>query len=365
MKIKLHFVINSLQGGGAERVLSSLATFFYKQGHDISIICLNYARPAYEIPEGIKVKYLLKNRRQGLFYRGYYAGYTFKKLISILKEEKPACIISFMTSANLWVGLAAKVTKIPYIVSERINPDHIEAFNYLQRWFLRSIYSQAKSVVAPCRGVETALLQTKALKGLGNTKVIINPVKKLGQVSDELIHTNNYVLAVGRLDRQKGFDILIDAFSKLKSKELDLLIVGEGSERELLQKQINDLGLQDKIKLVGAKSQVQNYYHQAEIFVLSSRNEGYPNVLLEALSMGCPSIAMDCEYGPSEIIIHEENGLLVREQSADALSENIERLLTDLPLKQKISNNAKLINTTNSVEEVFAKWQALVYNSVQ
>lgn len=218
MKLKLHFVINSLHGGGAERVLSSLASFFDAQGHDVLIICLNYAKSAYEIPKGIKIHYLLKERKKGLLYRGVYAYSTLKMLVDIFKRDRPDCAISFMTSANIWMGLAARITKTPYIVSERINPDHIEEFNYLQGRLLKEVYSKAKSVVAPSRGVEIAMLQTKALRGLENTKVIINPVKELGKVSNNVIHTKSYVLAVGRLDRQKGFDILIEAFSKLKKQ---------------------------------------------------------------------------------------------------------------------------------------------------
>ena len=364
MPEKLLFIINSLQGGGAERVLSSLATFFYIKGYRVSVVCLNYAEQAYEIPEGIKLIYLTKERKAGTLYRVYYAYSTYAKLYNIFKTERPHCAISFMTSANLWAGLVGRLTKTSYIVSERTNTDHIEALNSIQRWLLYKIYSRSKRVVVPCSGVEIALLQTEALKSINNTKIIINPVKVLGPVSHKSVNQKKYVLAAGRLCHEKGFDLLIDAFALVKEKSIDLLIVGEGEDREALENQIAGLGLIGRVKLIGARKNIQDYYHYAELFVLSSRNEGYPNVLIEAMSMGCPSIAMDCEFGPSEIINHEENGLLVKERSAAVLSQNIERLLSDRSLRTRLSKNAKLINLTNSTETVYAEWENLVHESI-
>src|SRR5690606_3468352 len=225
-------------------------------------------------------------------------------------------------------------------------------------------YSRSKGVVAPCSGVEAALLRTEALKSIKNIKVIINPVKALGPISKEAVNQRKYILAAGRLCYEKGFDLLIDAFALIKDKNVDLLIVGEGEDREALEKQIESLGLAGRVKLVGAKKNIQDYYNNAALFVLSSRTEGYPNVLIEAMSMGCPSIAMDCEFGPSEIIVHEKNVLLVKERSAEALSQNIERVLSDKLLRARLSENARLINLTNSSTAVYAEWEKLVFESL-
>ncbi len=364
MPKKLLFVINSLQGGGAERVLSSLAVFFHSQGYSVSIVCLNYAEQAYDIPQGIKLIYLTRDRRIGMLYRAYYAYRTYSRLRRVFKTEKPDCAISFMTSANLWTGFVGRLTRTSYIVSERTNTDHIKSLNIIQRWFLHKIYSASKCVVAPCGGVEAALLRTEALKGINNIKVIINPVKALGPISKKAVNERKYILAAGRLCYEKGFDLLIEAFALIKDKNVDLLIVGEGEDREVLEKQIDNLGLIGRVKLIGAQKNIQDYYNNADLFVLSSRTEGYPNVLIEAMSMGCPSIAMDCEFGPSEIIRHEENGLLVKERSAEILSQNIDRVLSDRLLSARLSEKARLINFTNSTAAVYAEWEKLLYQPV-
>ena len=114
------------------------------------------------------------------------------------------------------------------------------------------------------------------------------------------------------------------------------------------------------MRLIGSKENLQDYYQQAELFVLPSRNEGYPNALIEAMSMGCPCIAMDCEFGPAEIIENRKNGILVEDRNINMLAASMSEVLNDAVFKNRLSKGGKLIGKTNSQEAITSKWQDLI-----
>ncbi|KQM69550.1 group 1 glycosyl transferase [Pedobacter sp. Leaf216] len=362
MDTKLCFVINSLEGGGAERVISNIANKFYSKGYTVTMICLNTAEVKYKMDSGVKIVNLVNRKNGQNFYnRLKYAWLTFYRLISILKREKPACTICFMTSANLWAGLCCLILRLPYLVSERITPDYtINKYNKLLQWISFKVYSKSKAIVLPAGEMGKGFKRNKLFKTLKNFKTIHNPVNNFKQATAAMVNQKRFILAVGRLNHQKGFDLLIDAYSRLQHTDVDLLISGVGPEEASLAQQIVALKLEDRVKLIGFKSNLQDYYTQAEVFVLSSRNEGYPNVLVEAMGMGCACVAMDCEFGPSEIINNGINGLLVDKEDVAALSEAIAKILNNNLLRKNISEKAKLINETNSIERISANWEQLI-----
>lgn len=362
MKPKIFFIINTLQGGGAERVITNLANYFDLKKYRVVVVCLNCAPVTYKTSSGIRIYHLVKRINESNFlFRIYYACCTFFKLLYLLVKEKPKCVVSFTTSVNLWTGLTCGIARIPYLVSERITPDYtVNRFNYFLQWLSYLIYKHSKAVVIPARGMINSFKKNKWFKNLGNFKIIHNPVNMFNTDKSNKVYHKKFILAVGRLDPQKGFDLLINAYSKLEGLDIDLLISGEGKERENILAQIESLGLMDRVKLIGFKNNLQDYYRQAEIFVLSSRNEGYPNALVEAMSLGCPSIATNCEFGPSEIIKNGKNGLLVNCGNVDELTNSILDVLTNPILRSRISKNAMRINQTNSIENISMKWEKLI-----
>jgi glycosyltransferase involved in cell wall biosynthesis len=138
------------------------------------------------------------------------------------------------------------------------------------------------------------------------------------------------LLAVGRLDVQKGFDLLLESFAQLLSRypTWDLVILGEGSQRTALADQLIRLGLQGRAKLPGLAGNIGDWYSRADLYVMSSRFEGFPNTLAEAMAHGCPPISFDCDTGPRDLIRHEYDGLLV-EANGDvlALTQALDRLM--------------------------------------
>ncbi|NQX37791.1 Glycosyltransferase involved in cell wall bisynthesis [Pedobacter steynii] len=360
--LKLVFVIYTLQKGGAERVLSTLGNSFSERAYEVVIVCMNDAEQGYPLAEGIRVIPLLKRKyKQNVFRRLIYGMLTYFRLLGVLLREKPYCVISFMTSANLWTGLSCGLLKIPYIVSERTTPDHtINRFNFFFKWMSYFVYSGSKAVVVPAKGIEACLKNNGIFNRLTNYSIIRNPVYVFKSKEHLIVHHRKFILGVGRLSYEKGFDQLIDAFSKLRIKNIDLIIVGQGLEKPNLTAQINRLNLQDRVILAGAKDDLQDYYNQAELFVLPSRNEGYPNALIEAMSSGCPCVAVDCEFGPSEIIEDGQNGILVPQGNIPAMTKAMFNVLFDLSLKKKLGNEARLIGQTNSLEVISDKWEALI-----
>ena len=357
-------LIPSLKGGGAERVIISLANDLNTKGYKVTLASINCEIPAYPIQKGIKVVYLVKRVSDSIFHRIYYAAQVFYKLISLLINTKPVCMISFITSANIFTGMACWVTNTTYIVSERTSPNRtINGFNFLQKWVVEIVYGRAKAVVVGSLGGERCLLESKSFKSLVNIQRIPNSVTKFNDVTNHPVHSKKFILGVGRLCFVKGFDILISAFQKASIDELDLIIVGEGVERQQLNKLINDLDLSKRVFLVGSKTNLQDYYTQAEIFVLPSRNEGYPNALLEAMSFGCPCIASNCEFGPAEILNDGESGLLVIKENPEALAANIVKMHRDQELRAKFSINCRLIKSTNDPSRIFKRWEDLAISS--
>lgn len=361
-KLKLFFVINSLTAGGAERVVTNLANYFNQEGFPVTIVCLSYKEQVYTLDKGVKLLYLSnRGQKDQLFYRFWFATMTFFKLLKILIQEKPGCVISFMTSANLWTGITCSLTRTPFIVSERTTPDNtINKFNFLLKWVCCLVYSKSKAIVVPARAMEGCLKKNKSFQKLNNFYLIKNYVSLFEPAGMEQVHYKKFILGVGRLSYEKGFDQLVDAYSRINTPEIDLIIAGDGNERDSLLKRIKELGLSNQVKLIGSKENLQDYYLQAELFVLPSRNEGYPNALIEAMSMGCPSIAMDCEFGPSEIINNRRNGLLVEDKNIPMLAASMYEVLNDAVFKEKLSISGKLINQTNAQELITSKWEELI-----
>lgn len=345
-------------------MISILANEFNTEGFNVFIVCLNQAESVFKIAPEIKVISLIKCRgEEHILNRIRYAILIYFRLIALLIKEKPYCAVSFMTTANLWTGLACSLTNVSFVVSEHTIPDRtVNSFNYFLRKLSFMIYRKSKAIVVPAKGIADGMKRHESYKDLNNFKVIRNPIASFPKPSDNSVHDRKFILAVGRLNFVKGFDVLIDAFSKIDVDNIDLIILGDGTEYKNLQAQIEKLNLTDRVKLPGFKSNLQDYYNQAELFVLSSRNEGYPVALIEAMSFGCACVAVDCECGPSEIIENEVNGILVEQHNPAELIAAINKVLLDSVLRNKIAGNAQLLKQTNSVKSISANWNDLIFN---
>lgn len=355
--MKILLVVPTLTRGGAERVVSRLSLEWAKE-HDITVALFDVRDQAY--PYGGRLLDLACPAKSGALFKATNAFMRVARLYRLIRATQPDRIITFMESANFPAILAAVLTgtRNRLVVSVRDDPSR---FLRVHRLLMSWLYLYPNRVVAVSRGVSEAL----ARMGVRRRKlqVIQNPVTP--DCSESRLTSNrltlpgmpeHFILAVGRLQPQKGFDRLLQAFARIARDDLHLVILGEGKERENLEVQSEKLGIRQRVHLPGAVEDPYPWYRQAACFVLSSRHEGFPNVLIEAMAGGCPAVSFDCNYGPSEIIEHEVSGILVPEGDVEALARAIRRVLEDDRLGAALRNAAKERARQFDVKGIAPKW---------
>jgi len=346
--MKITFVISSLGSGGAERVLSTLANRFINK-YDVSIILLSNDDSFYKLDKNISIinANLFKPSRS-IFQKIFNNLKRVITLKKIIKKENPDIVISFMTQTNIISIFATKLLNKKIIISERINYDFLQSsfwkilrkmsYNYANALVVQSNYDKDKySFHNKC-------------------KVILNPLQ-LKQL--ELIQKQNIILAVGRLDSQKGFDRLLIIYSRLKTT-WKLYIAGEGVERLHLESLIKKYNLQERVILLGKIKNIDEYYHKASIFTLTSRMEGFPNVLAEAMGYGCACVAFDCLTGPSDMIEDNLNGFLVENNNIGEFTKKLQLLIDDKEKRDLFAKEAIKIQDKLSVDKIVKEWEDLI-----
>ncbi|SKB46433.1 glycosyltransferase family 4 protein [Maribacter arcticus] len=363
-KKNIAFVIYSLNSGGAERVVSTLANGLTKY-YNVTIITFTDIPPFYELDEKVNVVYCFSNLQPSKnFIDSISTNYNlFKQLKVKSKALSIDLLIGFMTNTNILTVLAAKSLKIPVLISERINPK----FSILPKlWSImrRLTYPSANYLIIQTEPIKHYF---EAFVKKDKLKILPNPISSVHREFKEKINLpikENIVLSVGRLSNQKGHDIAIKAFTKLKPNNWELHIVGEGPKRKEYEELIIKLKMTDKIKLIGRDNNISNYYLKSKIFIFPSRFEGFPNALTEAMYMGLPSISTDCPTGPSELIDNDKNGYLIPVDDVENLTANLEILINNKSLRTKLGDNAALSVTHLEEDKVVEQWLKLISESL-
>jgi GalNAc-alpha-(1->4)-GalNAc-alpha-(1->3)-diNAcBac-PP-undecaprenol alpha-1,4-N-acetyl-D-galactosaminyltransferase len=361
-KKKIAFVIGSLSSGGAERVITNLSNSLIDK-YDIVIITFTESTPFYPLDKRIKV---LACRNSSTLPTSTFQSLKLnilltKRIYKILKKENVNIAIGFITSANILATIAAKLYRIPCIISERNNPlvENVPKFWVVLRKYF---YPMADSVVLQTKGVKK--IYEKKIKPHKIT-ILPNPISlELSKLRDDSIEKEKIILTVGRLDKNKCQEDLIKAFNTIESKDWKVEIVGDGYKKEDLLKQINDYNLEDKIKITSKVKRIDKYYNRASIFVFTSKTEGFPNVLLEAMDYGLPCISTDCNFGPSDLIEDGKNGYLVPINNVDILKNRLEYLMNDEKLRNRISQNARKTTEQYHSGIVVNQWEKLILSLV-
>ena len=272
-----------------------------------------------------------------------------------------------MSTANVLLPLASiGLPSIKVIASERIYPPALQ---------LGVFWEQLRSWTYPW--VDRVIFQTS--KGLtwirqeiprAHGLVIPNPILYPLPISKPRVPPEKWVapnrkllLAAGRLSDQKGFDLLLLAFAELVSShpEWDLVILSEGSRRFELEQQAQALGLNAHLHLPGRVGNVGDWYIRADIFVMSSRFEGFPNTLGEAMAHGCATVSFDCDTGPRDLIRHGVDGLLVPVGDVAALAVALHRLMTDDALREQYAKRSIEVRERFSFKRITEMWEQLFY----
>lgn len=362
--LRVTLLLASLARGGAERVAVTLMTELVRRGHAVTLLTLAAEDDdAFAAPDGVQ--------RVPLAVTGPSAGAwdairsNAQRLLAVrraVEASAPDVVIAFQSTVNVTALLALAGRRTPVVVSERVDP---RAHPLPRPWaaLRRLTYPRAAALV-----VQTSTLEAwagRVARGT-RTRVIPNPLGIEPMEHREGQGDRKTLLAVGRLEPQKGYDLLLAAFARIceHTPEWDLLVLGEGSSRRVLEVTVDQLGLRGRVRLPGASDDVPAAMAHADAFVLSSRYEGFPNALLEAMAHGLPAVAADCRSGPATLVQHEHNGLLVQPESIEALAAGLDRLMLDDDLRRDLGAAARAVRETYAPARIADAWDALLRDVV-
>lgn len=356
--------------GGMERVLLNKVTYLSQlPGWEVSIVTTDQHQrpPFYPFPENVRMTDLDinysddndKGARKKIF------GYLRKrkehkrKLTALLEKEKPDIVVSLYPSESSFIpdikDGSKKVLELHFCKFFRLQYGRKGLLGWIDKW--RTL--QDERIV---RRFDKFVVLTHEDKGywgkLPNIEVIPNAAMHVSESYSDV--TNKRVIAVGRLDYQKGFDRLIEAWELIqrtgKFADWQLDIFGQGEWREMLQRMVDEKGLQDTVQIHRPTKQIGEEYVKSSLLVMSSHYEGFPMVMIEAMACGLPVVSFDYKCGPKDIIQYGINGLLVHEGDVKALAEAMVEVMTDEVYRRMLSRNAKKVVDTYSEEAVMKQW---------
>jgi glycosyltransferase involved in cell wall biosynthesis len=359
--MRIVLAISSLGAGGAERVMTLLAGALAARDHEVWLVTLAQSGNDF-FPVDARVRRLglgltgdSPNRLQGIWANAR----RLRALRRTVSDIEPHAVLSFVTSMNVLTILACIGLRVRIIVSERVDP---AAHREIRIWAaLRSLLYQFADTVA----VQTeSIADWFRIRLPTRTRVVVipNPVIPQTDVEPSAHETGPFLLAAGRFTVQKGFDLLIRAFGSATAltPELKLVIAGEGPEAQSLRDLAAELGLGTRVSFPGRVTELSRLLKSAVAFILPSRYEGFPNVLLEALAAGVPCVAADCPGATRQILDNGAYGLLVPPEDLQALADAITRMVTDNELRTRFSRAGSVAVERYRLDHVVAEWERVL-----
>jgi len=364
IKKNLSILIYSLAGGGAERVVSILLNELQNR-YNITLVLMRN-KIDYDIPKSIKVVFLEDSNpvESGVkkLLKLPILGMKYKK---ICKDNYIDISLAFMNRPS-YVAIFSKIFRnnIYNIISERTTPSMMykedNLLSKISKILIKKLYPKADLIIANAEGNRIDLIDNF---GIDKHKITTVPnlfdLDKIDKLSNEFVNNIDFnkftFITVGRLDEGKNHKLMINAFSKLEDVSTQLIILGEGINREALERQILKLNLTNRVFLLGFDNNPYKYFSKSDIFLFSSSYEGFPNVLVEALACGLPVISTDCKSGPREILAPNldvrsqlkdvieltEYGVLTPIDREEEFLEAMNLLFKDKTIRDKYMNRAK------------------------
>ena len=354
---RIAFFLPNLYGGGAERVSVNLLKGMVGRENLVLDLVLGIAEGSFmeQVPEGVNIINLKSPR----------VATAILPLVKYLKTAQPDALLSHLGHANVIAlfanRLAGSKTKLAVVEHNTLSvADATSIRAKITPWFMKQFYPSANAIVGVSKGVSQDLESQLGFTP-GTVKTIYNPVINQELLDKACITVDHpwlqskdppVFLAVGRLTAQKDFANLIRAFALVrKQKPARLIILGEGELRAELEQLASKLGVKEDIDLPGFADNPYGYMNQASAFVLSSRYEGLPTALIEAMACGCSIVSTDCPSGPQEILAGGEYGVLVPIQDSQSLADGMLDVLNKPYSQDILQQRAKIFATEHIVPQ--------------
>jgi glycosyltransferase involved in cell wall biosynthesis len=359
--MRIMLAVSSMVAGGAERVAATLVNHWSTNGHKVALLTVaSTDLDFYALDERV-TRIALDLNRSSMNWRDFVLD-NFKRLRrmrSAIRDFKPDVILSFLDTTNVRILLASIGTGVPVIVEEHTDPTQ-SSLGRTVKFLRRLLYRRARAVVVLHPGIARwarGFVRSDAIY------VIPNPISpqfhQNGRV--ERARGGHCVIAIGRLEAVKGFDMLLRAFAQSAKQHPDwtLKIIGDGSKRDQLQELATALNIDDRVIWEGAVKEPERELHQSDLFVLSSRYEGFPMALLEAMACGLPVVSFDCPSGPREIIHDGEDGMLVPPNEIDGLAAAISHLMNSEDERKRLGGRAAYVVEQFGLARIADMWAAV------
>lgn len=375
MKKKIVYLIaGTFNAGGMERAMTGKANWLARHGYEVSVVTTDQRRrrPYFPLDKRIRTYDLDINydETNGSLIRKL-ATFTFKqarhrkRLTCLLQQLKADVVICMFNNDVSFVHKiqdgSRKVLEIHFSKNKKLQYGRHGLWALADRW---RTWREEKLVRKYDRFVVLTHEDAALWGNMPNICVIPNARTFSPDRQADL--TRKQVLAIGRYDYQKGFDRLIDIWAKVQEfggarvQGWQLNIVGDGPLRQQLQQQINRLGLSDSVHLLRPTSDIQSLYLLSSVFVLTSRYEGLPMVLLEAQACGLPIVAYACQCGPRDIITDGTDGFLIAEQQETLFAQQLSTLMQDPALRQRMGEAARQSSLRFSEDCIMKQWESLL-----
>lgn len=326
-------VIPCMTRGGAERTASYLANYIVdRDGNSVSIAVFDNNESTYQLDA--RIEYIkLGLSSTDLKYRLPAA----KKIRKLICNNQVDVVLGFSSGASILVSLAAKGLKCKAYGSERSNP-YIKNYSSIYRALQNILLSKLDGMIFTTRGCRDFYSDSVRNKSVVIPNGLFANTQR-SKIGDDFKHN---ICAVGNLRPEKDYPTMLKAFATFLKKcpNNALFILGEGTEREKIEKYIDELGLSNSVTLCGLVDNPNEYYGQSDILIHTSISESWCNVILEALGTGLPCVVTDCDFGPREMIKDGVNGFLVKVGDSDALAERMVKLYMDFSLYKEMAKNA-------------------------
>jgi glycosyltransferase involved in cell wall biosynthesis len=361
---KVTFLIHSLRWGGAEGVCINLANILAEQGWQVDLVVLHLNNSAY--------LHRLSNKINLVVLGVHHARYSGLALLKYIYQQKLKTVIVFNYELAVMLVMLRSVFRFKTrIIARNINTlsqirNQAQGFwkKYVVKPLIDSLFCKVDHVINQCQAMRKDLIALYP-QLTEKSSVIYNPVAK--HIEDyaeshnlSQVEKQNYLLCVGRLEKQKAFHYVIEGFAGVANEfpNLRLKIVGQGSlEQELKQCALN-LSVADRVDFDGFQRDMIPYYLYAKATLLTSLYEGFPNVLVESIMLGTPVIAFDCPSGPNEIVQEGINGFLIEHQDSENFKKKLVRLLSIKFDAENVKNTVK----QNKVDEIVKQYtKQIVY----